>query len=218
VALRHPTEYPLNEGRITSTAGIDIGPDEFEGTFEERQVPHSNALQAVVRARGAYLTGPLARYALNFDRLPPHIQSLAREAGLGPVCRNPYRSILVRAVETVFACEEALRLIAGYTPPPQPFVPLTPRASVGCWATEAPRGLLWHRYALDADGTILSARIVPPTSQNQAAIEADLREVATRQIAASDDMLRRACEAAVRNHDPCISCATHFLKLTVNRR
>ena len=220
VALRHPTEYPLNEGRIASTAGIDISADEFEGTFEERHVAHSNALQAVVRARGAYLTGPLARYALNFDRLPPHIQALAREAGLGPVCRNPYRSILVRAIETVFACEEALRLIATYTPPPPAFRAAHPaRRRAGAWATEAPRGLLWHRYELDADGTILSARIVPPTAQNQAGHRG--RPAGGRHPAASrttTTMLRRACEAAVRNHDPCISCATHFLKLTVNRR
>jgi coenzyme F420-reducing hydrogenase alpha subunit len=218
VALRHPDEYPLNEGRIASTGGIDIAFDEFETVFEERHIAHSNALHAVVRARGAYLTGPLARYALNFDRLPAHIQALAREAGLGPVCRNPYRSILVRAVETVYACEEAMRLIAAYTPPSTAAVALTPRAGSGAWATEAPRGLLWHRYELDADGTIRTARIVPPTAQNQPAIEADLLDVASRHVDYPDAALQLACEAAVRNHDPCISCATHFLKLAVNRR
>jgi coenzyme F420-reducing hydrogenase alpha subunit len=160
----------------------------------------------------------LARYALNYDRLPPHIQALAREAGLGPICRNPYRSILVRAVETIYFCEEALRIIASYRPPAVAAVPLTPRAGTGAWATEAPRGLLWHRYELEADGTIRTARIVPPTAQNQPAIEADLLNIATRHIADDDDALQLACEAAVRNHDPCISCATHFLKLTVTRR
>jgi coenzyme F420-reducing hydrogenase alpha subunit len=218
VALRHPTEYPIIEGRIASTGGIDIAVDEFETTFEERHVAHSNALHAVVRARGAYLTGPLARYALNFDRLPAHIQALAREAGLGPVCRNPYRSILVRGIETVFACEEAMRLIASYIPPRAAAVKLTPRAGTGAWATEAPRGLLWHRYELDDEGSIRIARIVPPTAQNQPAIEADLLDVATRHIDDSDDVLQLACEAAVRNHDPCISCATHFLRLSVTRR
>ena len=218
VALRHPTEYPLIEGRIASTSGIDIAADEFETVFEERHVAHSNALQGMVRARGAYLTGPLARYALNYDRLPPHIQALAREAGLGPVCRNPYRSILVRAVETVYFCEEALRIIATYRPPAAAMVPLTPRAGTGAWATEAPRGLLWHRYELDAEGSIVTARIVPPTAQNQPAIEADLLNIATLHVDDDDDTLQLACEAAVRNHDPCISCATHFLKLSVTRR
>ena len=218
VALRHPTEYPLNEGRIASTSGIDIAPDEFDSVFEERHIAHSNALHAVVRARGPYLTGPLARYALNYDRLPAHIQALAKEAGLGRVCRNPYRSILVRAIETIYVCEEAMRLIATYTPPRAAAVPLTPRAGVGSWATEAPRGLLWHQYELDAEGTVRSARIVPPTAQNQPAIEADLLDIATRRIDDADDVLQLACEAAVRNHDPCISCATHALKFTVTRR
>ena len=218
VALRHPTEYPLNEGRIASTSGIDIAMEEFDAVFEERHVAHSNALHAMVRERGAYLTGPLARYALNYDRLPTHIQALAREAGLGPVCRNPYRSILVRAIETIYVCEEAMRLISSYTPPKQAAVPVVPRAGTAAWGTEAPRGLLWHRYDLEADGTIRSARIVPPTAQNQPAIEADLLDIATRRIDAPDDVLQLACEAAVRNHDPCISCATHFLKLNVTRR
>lgn len=218
VSLRHPTDYPLNEGRIVSTSGVDISPDEFETVFQENHVAHSNALQGVVRERGAYLTGPLARYSLNFDRLPPHIQALAREAGLGPVCRNPFKSILVRGVETVYACEEAMRIIATYTQPKPAAVPLTPRAGNGAWATEAPRGMLWHRYETDAEGSIVSARIVPPTAQNQPAIEADLFEVASRHVDDDDEALRLACEASVRNHDPCISCATHFLKLTVNRR
>ncbi len=182
VALRHPTEYPLNEGRIASTSGIDIAFDAFETVFEERHIAHSNALHAVVRERGGYLTGPLARYALNFDRLPAHIQALAREVGLRPVCRNPYRSILVRAIETIYVCEEAMRLIAEYRPPQAAAVPLTTRAGTGAWATEAPRGLLWHRYELDDDGTIRTARIVPPTAQNQPAIEADLLDVASRHV------------------------------------
>jgi coenzyme F420-reducing hydrogenase alpha subunit len=217
VSLRHPTEYPLIAGRIVSTGGIDCSFDEYETHFEEHHVAHSNALQSLVRARGAYLTGPLARYALNYERLPAHIRTLAREVGLGEICRNPYRSILVRGIETVYACEEAMRLIANYEPPAQPAVPLTPRAGSGAWATEAPRGLLWHRYQTDADGNIVNCRIVPPTAQNQPAIEADLRSVVTRNITAEDETLRLACEAAVRNHDPCISCATHFLKLSVTR-
>jgi coenzyme F420-reducing hydrogenase alpha subunit len=218
VSLRHPTDYPLIEGRIVSTSGVDISADEFETVFQETHVAHSNALQGSVRARGAYLTGPLARYALNFDRLPAHIQALAREAGLGPVCRNPFKSILVRGIETVYAAEEAMRLISTYTQPKAAGVKVVPRAGSGAWATEAPRGMLWHRYEVDDEGTIKTARIVPPTAQNQPAIEADLLEVARLHVDDDDETLKLACEASVRNHDPCISCATHFLKLTVNRR
>ena len=217
VALRHPDEYPLNEGRLVSSGGIDIDIADFDAEFEERQVPHSTALHAALRRRGAYLVGPLARYALNFDRLPAGIQALAREVGLGPVCRNPFRSIIVRALEIVYACEEALRLMAGYEPPAAAAVPLTPRAGVGFGCTEAPRGICWHRYEFDADGSVRSARIVPPTAQNQSSMEADLAEIARTALEQSDDLIRERCERSIRNHDPCISCSAHFLKLSVQR-
>jgi len=217
VALRHKDEYPLNEGRLVSNRGLDIDISDYETEFEERHVAHSTALHSLLKRRGAYLVGPMARYALNFDRLPAAVQGLAREAGLGPVERNPFKSIIVRALEIVFACEEGLRIIAEYERPASAAVPLEPRAGVGFGCTEAPRGICWHRYEFEADGTIKTARIVPPTSQNQPSIEADLAAVAGGMIDAPDDDIRDRCEQAIRNYDPCISCSTHFLKLTVAR-
>jgi sulfhydrogenase subunit alpha len=217
VAVRHAHEYPFNEGRIVSNRGLDIAAGDFDSEFEELHVAHTTALQAVLKKRGNYLTGPLARYNLNFDRLPAELQTLAAESGLQPTCRNPFRSIIVRGVELVYACDEALRLIAAYEPPDAPFVPIEPRAGTGHAATEAPRGMLYHRYALAEDGSILEACIVPPTSQNQRSIEEDLVQVATDAIDFDDNALRHRCEQAIRNHDPCISCSCHFLKLSVHR-
>jgi coenzyme F420-reducing hydrogenase alpha subunit len=217
VALRHPLEYPLNEGRLVSSGGLDLAICDFETEFEERQAAHTTALQSVSKSKGSYLVGPLARYSLNFDRFPAAVQDLARQAGLAETCRNPYRSILVRAVEVVYACEEARRLIAAYEAPEQPAIPIQVRAGIGFGCTEAPRGICHHRYEIDAEGAIRSARIVPPTSQNQLTIEEDLLEVATRNIDCDDDALRARCELAIRNYDPCISCSTHFLTLTVHR-
>ncbi len=218
MALRHPDEYPLNEGRIVSSRGLDIAVADYETAFEERHVAHSTALQSVLRARGHYLVGPLARFNLNHDRLGPTARDLAAELGLAPGCRNPFRSILVRAIELVYACEEALRLIAAYDPPAAPSVPVERRAGIGMACTEAPRGILYHRYHLDEDGTIREARIVPPTSQNQGVIEEDLRVIATRGLDLPEAALRDHCEQMIRNYDPCISCATHFLRLEVRRR
>ncbi|MGA8033510.1 MAG: nickel-dependent hydrogenase large subunit, partial [Casimicrobiaceae bacterium] len=98
-------------------------------------------------------------------------------------------------------------------------VPVTARAGVAYGCTEAPRGLLWHRYEMDADGRVVNARIVPPTSQNQARIEQDLRaSLEAFGLDRPDDDLRRHGEMVIRNYDPCISCATHFLRLKVDRR
>jgi coenzyme F420-reducing hydrogenase alpha subunit len=217
VALQHAEEYPLCEGRIVSNRGLDIAARDYDAHFAEEHVEHSNALHSVLRARGAYLVGPMARYALNFDRLSPLAQEAARDAGLEPVCRNPFRSILVRAVEVLWACDEALRIIANYEMPDAPAVLLTARAATGFAATEAPRGLLYHRYRIDEHGVILDAKIVPPTSQNQKSIEDDLREFVATRTALPDDRLKWECEQSIRNYDPCISCATHFLKLHVDR-
>jgi sulfhydrogenase subunit alpha len=217
VALGADAEYPIDRGRIASSGGLDIAPSAWDDWFLEEPVAHSNALHARIRGRGAYLAGPLARFNLNFGALSPVPREAALAAGVGPSCRNPFQSIVVRSVEMLYACDEALRIIAAYEPPDRPTVELEPRAGVGFGVSEAPRGLLWHRYEIDDDGTILDARIVPPTSQNQLAIEHDLRAFVQRHVGLPDDELRDRCEQAIRNHDPCISCATHFLTLDVQR-
>jgi len=215
VALVHPDEYPLAEGRIVSSRGLDAPARDYDRHFVEEHVPHSNALQARLRERGAYLCGPLARYALNAERLSPLARAAAREAGLGDVCRNPFRSIVVRAVEVLWACDEALRVIEAYEPPARPAAPVEPRAASCYGATEAPRGLLYHYYRLDADGVVLDAKIVPPTSQNQRMVEEDLAAFVGPRLTLPNDRLTAQCEQAVRNYDPCISCATHFLTVKV---
>lgn len=217
VSLRHPKEYPFNEGRIVSNKGLDISAEEFENYFEEEQVSYSNALHCRLKTRGSYFVGPLARYNLNFDKLPPFVQEAAHSIGLGPVLKNPFQSILARSLEVLYACNEALRIIENYRPPAAPFLPLPPRAATGYGCTEAPRGLLYHRYRLGAEGLIEEAKIVPPTSQNQKTIEQDLWRFIPQYIHLKEDRLQEYCEQAVRNYDPCISCATHFLKLKVDR-
>jgi sulfhydrogenase subunit alpha len=217
LALSRPGAYPIERGTVATRSGLAFAAGEWDEHVIEEQVPHSTALHAHLADGGRYLTGPLARYSLSSRWLSPLAREAARDAGLGPACDNPFRSIIVRAVETVYAVEEALRLIAGYEPPDRPAVDVPPRRGVGYGVTEAPRGTLYHRYEIGADGIIKSARIVPPTSQNQAAIEADLRAFVQARIDLDDAELTRQCEQAIRNYDPCISCSAHFLDLTVER-
>jgi coenzyme F420-reducing hydrogenase alpha subunit len=218
VCLSAGDGYPIDRGRIVSSGGLSIEPSEFDAHFVEQHVEHSNALHARIRERGSYLTGPLARFNVGAAQLRPLAREAGRAAGLTAGCDNPFRSIVVRAVELVQACDEALAIIDAYEPPDRPALEVTPRAGIGHGASEAPRGMLYHRYELDRDGTILDARIVPPTSQNQLAIEQDIRAVVQEHAGLTDEELTLRCEHAIRNHDPCISCATHFLKLTVERK
>jgi coenzyme F420-reducing hydrogenase alpha subunit len=217
VSLSEPGEYPIDRGRLVSSKGLDIDVSDYDEHFVEEHVPWSNALHSRLRERGSYLCGPLARFALSRDQLSSAARAAASEAGLSATERNPFRSIVVRGVEMVYAAEEALRLIAEYEEPDAPRVEVEPRAGVGYGCTEAPRGILYHRYELADDGTILDAKIVPPTSQNQRTIEEDLRGVVERSLDLPDDELSRRCEQTIRNYDPCISCATHFLTLEVQR-
>ena len=217
VALRHPEEYPFNEGRLVSNKGLDISVHDYDNHFIEEHVQHSNALHSVHKGRGSYFVGPLARYNLNFDKLSPLAQETARSVGLSDVCRNPFQSIIIRSVEVLYACDEALRIIEQYEKPDKPALEIKPHAAVGYGCTEAPRGILYHRYRIDDNGVILDAKIVPPTSQNQKTIENDLWQFIPQHVKLSNDQLTLQCEQAVRNYDPCISCATHFLKLTIDR-
>ena len=218
VSLRHPDEYPFNEGRLVSNKGLDIALSEFNDVFSEEHVERSNALHSRIRERGAYHVGPMARYSLNFEKLRPVARDAAFNAGLGETCFNPFQSIIVRAVETLQAIDEALEIIDGYEQPALSSVPFEAKAGEGHGATEAPRGMLYHRYVVGADGLIEDAQIVPPTAQNQLTIEDDLRVVLEDSLDLPDPELTWRLEQTIRNYDPCISCATHFLKVDIDRR
>jgi len=215
IALRHTSEYPMNEGKLVSNRGLDIGIRDYEFYFEESHVQHSNALHSTMKQKGAYFVGPLARFNLNFDRLSEIAQSAAKDVGFVPEIRNPFKGIVVRAIEVVYACEEALRIVESYEEPTAAAVEVVPRAGFGFGCTEAPRGILYHRYRIGDDGLIKDAKIVPPTAQNLGTIENDLRGFVAANIDMPKDWLTLRCEQAVRNYDPCISCATHFLKLDI---
>jgi coenzyme F420-reducing hydrogenase alpha subunit len=218
VALCHPNEYTFNEGRIVSNQGLNIPIEQYNDHFTELHVPHSTSLHSKIRQRDAYSTGPLARFNLNFDKLTPLSQQVAKEVGLTVPCMNPFKSIIARSVETLYACEESLRIIENYQMPEQSYISVKPRAGVGHGCTEAPRGILYHRYRVGADGLIVEAKIVPPTSQNQRIIERDLWQFVPQMINAPTSELTWKCEQVVRNYDPCISCSCHFLKLQIDRK
>jgi sulfhydrogenase subunit alpha len=216
-ALVRPGEYAITGGRWCSTGGLDLAPGEFEAAVVETHEARSTALHASLAPGGAYTVGPLARYALNAGSLAPAAAAAARDAGLRPGTRDPFRSIVARAIEVVHACDVAVALVDGYEEPDTPAVAVDARPGSGCGWTEAPRGTLWHRYDLAADGTISAARIVPPTSQNQRAIERELWRVVEDSLHLPDDELGWRAEQLARSYDPCISCATHFLDVRVRR-
>ncbi|MFY0690100.1 MAG: Ni/Fe hydrogenase subunit alpha [Cyclobacteriaceae bacterium] len=217
LSLRNDREYPMNEGRIMSSHGLNIEVDAYEKHFTEEHMHYSTTLHTVLDKNRVVFTGPLARYYLNADLLSEEAQSLANEIHLNPGCKNPFKSILIRMLETFYACGEAIRIIDDYVAPEAFDDEVLPNAGLGMAATEAPRGILFHRYETDKAGIVKNARIVAPTSHNQRIIEDDLRRLVEKFHHLNDELLTEKCEQSIRNYDPCISCSTHFLKLDIDR-
>jgi coenzyme F420-reducing hydrogenase alpha subunit len=217
VALVHPEEYAFFEGRLASTKGLDVDAAAYDAQVEEEHVQRSNALHSRIRGRGAFLVGPLARFTLSFDRLAPRAKAAAARAGIEPGLANPFKSILVRAVEVIHCLDEAIGIIEGYQAPAAGHVPLPVGAGRGAALVEAPRGTLYHGYEIGAGGLVERAKIVAPTSHNLASMEEDLFHIAPRLAELETKAATLLAEQAVRNHDPCISCATHFLKVRIER-
>ncbi|MCX7983976.1 MAG: Ni/Fe hydrogenase subunit alpha [Bacteroidetes bacterium] len=213
VALRHDHEYPMNEGRLVSNKGLNIDIAEYEEYFLEEHVSYSTALHSIIKQRGAYFVGPLARFNLNYDKLTSTVKELAKNVGIAKGTNNPFKSIIVRALETLYACEEAIKICKTYEEPISPSIPIEPHMGIGYGCTEAPRGILYHRYRLDERGKIVDAKIVPPTAQNQKSMEQDLREFIPPRVKISQEKLQWQCEQVIRNYDPCISCSVHLVTL-----
>jgi sulfhydrogenase subunit alpha len=213
VAIRHPDEYGMLEGRVVSSSGVDIPVTEYEQHYLEEQVRHCNSFHSHTRKGGSYMVGPLARLNLNHSRLGKTCQSLLKELKIQFPIRNPFQNLLARSIELVEAYEDAIRLINEYNPQGDSRIAFEPHAGEGCGVSEAPRGLLFHKYTVGGDGLIRKARIVPPTSQNFARMEADLWEFAPKVIHKPHDEATLECEHLIRSYDPCISCSVHFVRL-----
>jgi coenzyme F420-reducing hydrogenase alpha subunit len=214
VALQSPREYAIMSGSVASSDGGLLQISDYEDVFYEEHVPHSTALHS--RRKGSekpYQVGPLARVHLNYDSLSPTAKRLAEEIKWVLPTFNPYHSIIARALELIQAFEEGLEIIKAFEPTTKARQDYQPSEGHGCSITEAPRGLIYHRYDLNSDGTVRSAKIVPPTSQNQRQIEQDLYKALPGLLECDDAYVAQTCEKLIRNYDPCISCSTHFLKV-----
>jgi len=218
VALHHEDEYAIIGGEVLSSKRGSLPVESYAKVYLESHAPHSNALHSHTADGGTFLVGPLARLNLNHNQLGAQAKKVMEEIGIQfPLC-NPYKSLIARAIELVEACELAIELIRDYQPEGSSKIELELKAGSGCAATEAPRGLLYHSYEIDAGGFIQKAKIVPPTAQNLPRIEADLRLMAPKVITMPLDQATLTCEHLVRAYDPCISCATHFLKLEITEK
>jgi sulfhydrogenase subunit alpha len=215
VALSRPDEYAIYDGDVLSSTGRRVTVKEYESAYMESHVPQSTALHSHTVDGNPYFVGPLARLNLNFEQLRPVAKQAATDIGLVLPLKNPYKSLIARAIELVEVCDVAIELIEAYDPQGAPYAEVELQEGEGSGASEAPRGILYHRYKVGADGLIQFAKITPPTAQNYPRMEADLWKLAPEVISRPHKEASLACEHLIRSYDPCISCSTHFLKLKI---
>jgi len=214
ISLTCPDEYALYDGNIKSSDNGEIKPADYLDRVKEFMVRHSTAKHAKTN-RDSYMVGALARFNNNYKHLHPRAKEVAEEIGLKHPCYNPYMNNIAQVVETVHCFEDSISLIDNLLSNglQDEKAELTPKAGRGVGATEAPRGTLYHEHKLDDNGKITYGNYIIPTGQNLANIENDLRAMVPGILYKEKDDIILDIEMLVRAYDPCISCATHLMKV-----
>jgi len=221
VSLYDQREYPMNYGNVISNRGINTPMAGFLEMTRESQVGHSTALHSKKWKDGRespYLVGPISRVNLNDEKLPAEITTTMKRCGITLPIMNTRMGIIARSIELSYALHEAMRIIQTYDNSAKPSVDFKPAAGEAAWITEAPRGMLIHRYELDDAGYVKHCTLIPPTSQNLAQMEIDLRDFIQNHISKPVEFLKKESEKIVRSYDPCISCSVHLVVLDGNKK
>jgi sulfhydrogenase subunit alpha len=199
---------------IRLSDGGEVPVENYRSFTHEHTVPHSHAKHSLSQGQ-PYMVGALARLTLHGDRLGGRAREAWTRAGLVVPSTNIVMNNVAQLVEMVYGVEHALEivtdLLAHGVAHEEPVTPQV-RAGEGTAATEAPRGILFHRYALDADGRITAADVITPTAQNFAHAEDQFRAAVRARGAATDEEVRRRLEIVARAYDPCVSCSVHAIR------
>ncbi len=211
-------EYNLYDGDLKSSDGWIIKPEDYLSKINEKVVEHSTGKHCWA-SRDSFMVGSLARTNNNFEQLSDNAKTYAQELGLGYPCYNTYMNNIAQFVEIVHSIDDSIRLIDEILEEgldeDKAMVEVKPKASRGVGLVEAPRGSLIHDYTYDADGKVMKANLIIPTNMNYVNIEKDLEALVPNIIEKTEDEIRLACEMMIRAYDPCISCSTHFLNVTL---
>jgi len=217
MSLRNGLRYPVLEGDVVASNGLSFPEEDLERHIIVEQMRYSNSLRYRLEDGSPYVVGPSARFNLNYDLLHPEVKEFLKSYGVLPPLRNSYQSIIARAAETYHAIYEIEELLGGYKEPERPYLESDVSEGESAAITEAPRGMLYHRYRIGSDGKIIYANIIAPTCQNYAAMEEDIKKVAPEIVNAEFGRAQEVVEQIIRNYDPCISCSVHAIRLSIIR-
>ncbi|HEY4478324.1 MAG TPA: nickel-dependent hydrogenase large subunit [Candidatus Paceibacterota bacterium] len=216
MALIPDKTFGYLDGSIYTSQGEKYGEDQFRSHLEHVVLPYSQA-SAYTYDKEGYMVGSLARINLAQDKLHPKTrESLKDTLKLFPSTDIFYNN-LAQAIEILHSVDEAIDILTNTTFKPEPIIKKEMRESVGVGVVEAPRGTLYHKVVLGADGKIKEGEIIVPTGQNQINIERDIGTLVERLLPDTPrEQIAIEIERLIRAYDPCMSCASHFLKIKWN--
>jgi len=201
-------------GKIRTSRGEVFDEKEYRGLLEHTVIPYSTA--SAYKYKGeSYLVGSLARINIAKENLHPKTKESAAEAlSLFP-STDIFHNNLAQAIEILHSIDESLDLLKNNEFVPEPVIKKPSRDAIGIGIVEAPRGTLYHKVVLGADGIIKEGEVIVPTGQNQINIEEDIGRLVEKLLAEglAEDKIPMEIEKLIRAYDPCMSCGAHFLKV-----
>jgi len=213
-ALKKQGDYPLYDGKICTTDGIEFEPKDYKKYLTEYMKKYSTAINA--RFNGERLmVGSLARLNLNYKNLSDDAKKMLNSSGIKLPNYSPYMNNLAQAIEIVHFVDKGIEITENLLSSglQKEQIKIKPKEGIGITAIEAPRGVLYHHYKLDKNGVIQYANIITPTEQNLDSIENDIKKIFPTLSHLPKEKITLELEKLIRAYDPCISCPTHFLEV-----
>jgi coenzyme F420-reducing hydrogenase alpha subunit len=206
------------DGVIKSSAGEVITEAEFSKHLEHAVLDYSQASAYKYNGK-PYMVGSLARLNIGKDSLHANTKKDAAEALKQFPSTDIYNNNLAQAIEILHSIDDSLEIMKGRVFKLEPIPEFKYRDAEGIGVIEAPRGLLYHKVKLGADGLVKEGEVVVPTGQNQANIEEDIATLVNQMLPdePSKEHLIFEIEKLIRAYDPCMSCGAHFLEVKLDQ-
>lgn len=214
MALRNEKRFDFLEGEIINSTGRKVPESEFHTFLKSVVIPYSQSEGYVFSdTHEDYFAGSLSRINLNLDLLRADTKASIAEYLTTFPSNNIYHNNLAQAIEILHCVDEALDILSSLHIEAEKPIKVPVRQGVGVGVIEAPRGILYHMADVDDAGRIRDYDVIVPTSQNQINIENDLKKFFGENLHRPKEELQRDAEKIIRAYDPCMSCATNFLKI-----
>ncbi|MEM4397092.1 MAG: Ni/Fe hydrogenase subunit alpha [Candidatus Woesearchaeota archaeon] len=205
-------DFSFIGGNLKTTTGKTIEQKDYANYLERTIIPYSTATGYKFED-GNYFVGSLARLNLNKDNLHPNTKRDAEKYLKLFPSKNIFHNNLAQAIEILHSIDHSIEILENNNFEQEKLTILKPKKSSGIGVIEAPRGTLYYKVDIAENGLIEHADVIVPTQQNQINIENDIKTFVENNLEMDKEKMSLEIEKIIRAYDPCMSCATHFLKI-----